>query len=240
MGDIDIDIDWVEIPAGVLVRGTPAADIDAITAAHADLHVQRGWIAKEAPRAEVAVAAFAISRTPVTVAQWSAFAAATGRPPVTGPPDHPVDGLGHADAVAFCSWLSARIGLPVRLPTETEWERAARGGDDREYPWGDRYLPGRANLADAGIGATTPVGSFPGGAGPFGVLDLAGNVDEWTGTRYAPYPGAPAGVPLVEDWAADPHVTRGGAFHHGRDLARCARRHGVYPPLRGAGFRLAQ
>jgi len=236
------DIDWVEIPAGVLIRGTPVADIDAITAAHADLQVQRGWIAKEAPRTEVAVAAFAISRTPVTVAQWSVFAAAAGwggGAAVTGPPDHPVDGLGWAAAVAFCSWLAARTGLPVRLPTETEWERAARGGDDREYPWGDHYTPECANLADAGVGTITTVGSFPRGASPFGLLDLAGNVDEWTDTRYAPYSGAPGDVPSVEDWAADPHITRGGSFHHGRDLARCARRHGVYPPLRGAGFRVA-
>nr|WP_277924679.1 SUMF1/EgtB/PvdO family nonheme iron enzyme [Microbacterium ureisolvens] len=94
----------------------------------------------------------------------------------------------------------------------------------------------------ARIGGTTPVGSFPDGASPFGVLDMAGNVDEWTSTRYAPYPGAPADVPVLETWAFDPHITRGGAFRHDRDLARCARRHGAYEAdlaAIGVGFRLA-
>ena len=236
-----MDIDWVEIPAGTLLRGTRHTDVDQIVAAHADLHIQRGWILKEAPAAELPVAAFAVSRVPVTNAQWLRFARETGRSVpehVAGRPDHPVDGIDWASAVAFCDWLAAVSSLPVRLPTETEWERCARGDDHREYPWGDVFGPGRANLAGA-ADSTTPVGSFPAGASPYGVLDLAGNVDEWTATGYAPYPGADPGVPPAEDWASDPHITRGGAYCHGRDLARCARRHGVYPPLRGAGFRLA-
>nr|WP_325176512.1 SUMF1/EgtB/PvdO family nonheme iron enzyme [Streptomyces sp. BSE6.1] len=76
----------------------------------------------------------------------------------------------------------------------------------------------------------------------FGVLDMAGNADEWTSTLYAPYPGAPEEVPRTEDWAFDRHITRGGAFRHDRDLARCARRHGAYEAdlaAIGVGFRLA-
>jgi toxoflavin biosynthesis protein ToxD len=159
---------------------------------------------------------------------------------VSMPSRHPIDGVRWEQAQRFCVWLSDRLGELFRLPTEDEWERAARGDDTREYPWGDEYDANCANLAEARLGGTTPVGSFPRGASPFGVLDLAGNVDEWTATVYAPYPGAPADVPARESWALDPHVTRGGSWRQHRDLARCARRHGVYPGNLGAGFRLVR
>jgi len=235
-------IDWVDIPAGMLQRGTPSDAVHSVHARYADTGVPESWFAKEAPRTAVHVPAFRIARTPVTVAQWITFAESTSRRAPQGSADHPVYGITWADATESCAWFSAREGVDVRLPTEDEWERAARGDDDREFPWGDTYRPGLANLVDLGIGDTTPVGSFPDGASAFGVLDMAGNVDEWTSTLYAPYPGAPAGVADVESWAFDPHITRGGAFRHDRDLARCARRHGAYEEdLRaiGVGFRLA-
>lgn len=234
-------VQWVPIPAGMVQRGTPEGLIDAVMRAHADLDLPRSYFAKEAPRKEIAVAAFAIAATPVTSEFWRAFATDTGLDTdPSRPADHPIDGLPWQQAHAFGVWLSDRVGELFRLPTETEWERAARGDDAREYPWGDRFDVGCANLAEARIGATTPVGSFPRGAGPFGVLDLAGNVDEWTATVYAPYPGAPVDVPAEEDWALDPHITRGGSWRQHRDLARCARRHGLYPGNAGAGFRLAR
>jgi len=237
-------VDWVDIPEGVVRRGTPLEDLDVVAERYADTGAFPQWFRKEAPRTEVLVPAFRLARTPVTVAQWAMFAAATGRPVADAPAsaDHPVIGVAWADAVAYCEWIGGRLGSAVRLPTEDEWERAARGDDDREFPWGSEYRTGRANLHDLGLGATTPVGSFPDGASPFGMLDMAGNADEWTSTRYAPYPGAPADVPTVEDWAFDPHITRGGAFRHDRDLARCARRHGAYEAdltAIGVGFRLA-
>ncbi|WP_424217080.1 formylglycine-generating enzyme family protein (plasmid) [Streptomyces sp. BI20] len=236
-------VDWVEVPAGRLLRGTPAEEVPEVARRLADTGVPEDWYRKEAPRAELRVPAFRIARTPVTVGQWALFAVAQGRPAPQGPPDHPVFGVDWASAAAYCHWAAERLGEPgIRLPTEDEWERAARGDDGREFPWGEEYRTGLANLVDLGLGTTTPVGSFPEGASPFGVLDMAGNVDEWTATRYAPYPGAPAGVPETEDWAADPHVTRGGAFRHDRDLARCARRHGAYESdlnAIGVGFRLA-
>ncbi|NUP53616.1 MAG: SUMF1/EgtB/PvdO family nonheme iron enzyme [Catenulispora sp.] len=236
-------VDWVEIPAGVLLRGTPLDEVADVADRYADTGVPVQWYLKETPRAAVHVPAFRIARTPVTVGQWRLFAQATGRPVPSRPADHPVIGVTWESATAYCHWLDARLGgLGVRLPTEDEWERAARGDDDREFPWGAQYRTGLANLMDLGIGSTTPVGSFPEGASPFGVLDMVGNADEWTSTRYAPYPGAPAEVPHTEDWAFDPHITRGGAFRHDRDLARCARRHGVYEAdfeAIGVGFRLA-
>ncbi|WP_328318221.1 formylglycine-generating enzyme family protein [Streptomyces sp. NBC_00388] len=236
-------VDWVEIPAGVLRRGTPVDDIPLVADRYADTRVPVEWYRKEAPRTEIALPAFRIARTPVTVGQWALFAAATGRPAPRAPGDHPVTGVNWDAATAYCLWHGERTGDPgVRLPTEDEWERAARGDDGREFPWGAEYRTGLANLVDSGIGTTTPVGSFPEGASPFGVLDMAGNADEWTSTLYAPYPGAPDDVPQVEDWAFDPHITRGGAFRHDRDLARCARRHGAYEKdlaAIGVGFRLA-
>ncbi|MEU1117043.1 MULTISPECIES: formylglycine-generating enzyme family protein [unclassified Streptomyces] len=235
-------VDWVDIPAGTLRRGTPAEELTAVARRYADTGVPAEWYLKEAPRAEVHVPAFRIARTQVTVARWARFAAATDRPAPRGPGVHPVVGVTWEAANAYCRWLGERLGSDVRLPTEDEWERAARGDDGREFPWGDAYRTGLANLVDLGIGTTTPVGSFPEGASPFGVLDMAGNADEWTSTAYAPYPGATAEVPLTEDWAFDRHVTRGGAYRHDRDLARCARRHGAYEQdleAIGVGFRLA-
>ncbi|OAR23718.1 serine/threonine protein kinase [Streptomyces sp. ERV7] len=235
--------DWVEVPDGLLRRGTPADEVTEVARRYADTGVPVEWYLKEAPRTEIHVPAFRISRTLVTVGQWTLFAAATGRPVPHAPANHPVTAVSWEAATAYCRWLGEQLdGLDVRLPTEDEWERAARGDDGREFPWGAEYQPGLANLVDLGIGTTTPVGSFPDGASPFGVLDMAGNADEWTSTLYAPYPGAPAKVPRTEDCAFDPHITRGGAFRHDRDLARCARRHGVYErdlKAIGVGFRLA-
>lgn len=236
-------VDWVEIPAGLLLRGTPVSEVAEVARRYADTGVPVEWYLKEAPRSEIHVPAFRIARTPVTVGQWARFASATGRPVPRAPEDHPVIGIAWEEATAYCRWFAKQLGgVEVRLPTEDEWERAARGDDGLEFPWGERYRTGLANLVDLGVGTTTPVGSFPDGASPFGVLDMAGNADEWTSTLYAPYPGAPAEVPDSEDWAYDRHITRGGAFRHDRDLARCARRHGAYEPdleAIGVGFRLA-
>ena len=237
-----LQIEWVDIPAGDVQRGTPLDQVDALAARYAETGVPRAWYVKETPRTGIFVPAFRLARTPVTVAQWAAFADSTHARAIPGMDDHPVVGVSWDEAIAFAVWIGAELAVDARLPTEDEWERAARGDDSREFPWGDEYETGRANLFDLGLRTTTPVGSFPDGASPFGVLDMAGNVDEWTSTLYAPYPGAPDEVPVVEDWAADPHITRGGAFRHDVDLARCARRHGAYEAdlvAVGIGFRLA-
>ncbi|MET8977347.1 SUMF1/EgtB/PvdO family nonheme iron enzyme [Streptomyces sp. NPDC004539] len=236
------DIDWVTVPAGVLVRGTDERDVPALVRDHADLGIPADWFLKECPRVEVHVPEFAVSRTPVTRAQWAPFALEKGLAAhQAGDGDGlPVTGVDWRTATEYCAWLADLTGLPVELPSETRWERAARGGDDRVYPWGDRFDDAHANLLTAGHGGPVPVGSFPSGAGPFGTLDMAGNVDEWTSTVYKPYPGAPGSVPADEAWASDPHVTRGGSWRHNRDLARCARRHGVYDATpHDIGFRVA-
>ncbi len=160
---------WVSIPEGVVQRGTPVEEIDSVVRAHADLGpLPRSYFAKEAPRAAVAVPAFTIAATPVTIGLWSLFDRDMGARVTDGPSDHPIEGVSWSDAIGFCGWLTEQIGEPFRLPSETEWERAARGDDTREYPWGDRFDSGCANLGEAAIGTTTPVGSFPSGDSPSG------------------------------------------------------------------------
>lgn len=156
--------------------------------------------------------AYDIMRTPVTNRQYQAFVRATGhRPPdvdkatwnayrlihpysrtsryrwhkgvfPSGRGDHPVVLVARSDAEAYARWLSKADGQQWRLPTEAEWEKAARGTDGRMFSWGNTFDPGRLNSHDAGPFATVPVGSYPSGASPFGLLDAAGQVFEWTAT----------------------------------------------------------
>ncbi|CAM3578088.1 SUMF1/EgtB/PvdO family nonheme iron enzyme [Kibdelosporangium persicum] len=231
---------WMRVPAGVVSMGTSERDCAAVLAEYADLGVRYDWLLKECPIHELTVDAFQMARCLVTNATFALAVPALGldwRP--SGPADHPAL-VTWAEADAFCSWLSASSGHPISLPTETQWERAARGDDRREFPWGDEFSPARANVRESGRAGTTPVDAHPDGASPFGVLDMAGNVEEWTATIYAPYPGAPSSVPLTEDWALDAHVTRGGSFRLNRDVARCARRHALYEPGSPIGFRLVR
>jgi toxoflavin biosynthesis protein ToxD len=224
-------IDWVQVPAGEVQLGTPMAELPRIWRGYADLPVQPSWFLKECPCRTVQVPAFAIARVPLSIRRYAALADPLDLPAAqsldTAALDHPVP-VDYATAQLLATRLAAATGAPVGLPHEVQWERAARGDDTREFPWGDRFDADRANIGEGSAGGTTPVGSYPLGASPYGVLDLAGNLDEWTRTVYAPYPGAPAEVPVVEDWALDPHVTRGGGWNHQRDAARCARRHGLY------------
>jgi formylglycine-generating enzyme required for sulfatase activity len=181
-----------------------------------DLTRQGRWYEGEPPRQSFETPAFAITVTPITNAQYAPFVAATGRPapdvdaetwagcglihpfertrrhawidgrPPKGRADHPVVLVSHDDAQAYAAWLSADTGERWRLPTETEWEKAARGTDGRRFPWGDSFEPSRLNSHDQGPFDTVAVGSYPSGASPFGLLDAAGQVFEWTATPAGP------------------------------------------------------
>ena len=208
----------------------------------------------EKPVHRVRVEAFGIARYPVTNAQYAVFVQATGWEPPRHweggqvPPhlaNRPVVNVTWRDAVAYCRWLSQKIGQEYRLPTEAEWERAARGGlpspsegegaGVRVWPWGDEWDPEKCNTSEGGPGTTTPVGIYPAGASPEGVLDMAGNVLEWCSSLYKPYPYDPSdGRENLEAGAL--RVLHGGAFYSEAGDVRCASRSRLYPNFRDDHF----
>ena len=231
---------YVHVPGGTLRIGASVESVRADLEAHADLGIPWHYLSKETGDATVVIGDLLVQHCPLTWGELETLlpgVARSARMAGEGP-QHPVDRLSHETAVLIAHRAAEALGSPLRLPTEWEWEHVARGGDDRVYPWGDVFEASRCNLAEAGLPGTSPVGAFPSGASRHGILDLAGNVDEWTSSVYAPIAGAHWSVPVRETWAADPHVTRGGSFLHHRDLARTRRRHGLYRPWVGAGLRL--
>jgi formylglycine-generating enzyme required for sulfatase activity len=234
-----LDFDWVDVPAGWFSIGSsPLRD----RYAHDE----------EQPQHRLHLPAFRLTRVPVTAAQFAAFIGETGyridaeakrsprckeRP--RGPKDygfaegagHPVTCVSWHDAQAFCRWAG------VRLPTEAEWEKAARGADGRLYPWGDESPdPKRCNYGNL-LGSTAPVGSFPAGASPCGALDMAGNAWEWTASLWGSleqnnyrYPYNPADGREAPDASESlMRVVRGGSFRDGGTRMRCAFRDWRYP-----------
>ncbi len=177
------------------------------------------------PVRTVHVNVFAIARAPVTNSEFEEFAVAASHIAKAwrkGPGPHPAEGLSWADAVGYCRWLSVSTGKIYRLPDEREWEKAARGTQGRKWPWGNTDDVSRANVLEAGRRGTSPVGEFTGGASPEGLVDLIGNVREWTNT-----------------WA-DGRVLRGGSYSDA--LAECApsRRLRSTDELFGHGFRVVR
>jgi formylglycine-generating enzyme required for sulfatase activity len=194
----------------------------------------------ETPAQQVSLHPFFIDRTEVTYGAYQVFLhhnqGHTGchrdEPPdkdhrpkarqgMDTPLDHPVSGIDWFDAYAFCSWAGKR------LPTELEWEKAARGTDGRIYPWGDDWIADKANgngSAD-GYERTAPVGSFPEGASPYGALDMAGNVAEWVSGGYSAHPPEPTeAVGSREPPKGFFHVIRGGSWADSPDDLRASER----------------
>ena len=233
----------VYVPAGDFTMGSPLG-------AGSD---------EEAPQHLVTLDGYWIDRTEVTNAQYHAFVGATGhRAPTLCNPvdmtyddgdkaDHPVVCVNWDDAQAYCAWAGGR------LPTEAEWEKAARGDDERTYPWGSSLDGSRANYCDAncelshkdmgnddGYARTAPVGSYPVGASPYGALDMAGNVWEWVSDWYNffYYAQSPQLNPRGPNMGED-RVLRGGAWTAFSTNVRSAFRAWLAPGKgdRAIGFR---
>ena len=192
----------------------------------------------ERPPHFVEVKAFYLDRTEVTNEQYKAFVDATqhlapqhwrGNQPLEGEAQHPVVNVSWDDATAYAAWAGKR------LPTEEEWEFAARGGDGRLFPWGADWNPNFANTAEGGANKLVEVGRYPGGASPYGALDLCGNAWEWTASELHSY--------LTQEVLAQGRrVIRGGAYDVRNDRATATYRGAVqadkvYPKT---GFRCAR
>jgi formylglycine-generating enzyme required for sulfatase activity len=206
------------VAAGPFLMGSdPAEDPDAYP--------------DEQPQHAQDLPAYAIGRYPVTVAEYVRFVAQTGRraPPrwrvQVDRPELPVTNVTWHDATAYAAWLAERTGEPWRLPTEAEWEKTARFdsaiGQSRLYPWGDTFDPARANTLLTPARMLNGIGTFPAWASPCGARELAGNVWEWTSSRYLPYPYAAGDGREDGDPVAD-RVTRGGAWTYLPQRARGA------------------
>lgn len=143
-------------------------------------------------------------------------------------PNRPVVGVTWFEAVAYCHWLSGETGVKYQLPTEAEWEYAARDPSSWEWPWGDTFDPARANTAESALEQTSPVGLFPDGKTWCEAQDMIGNVWEWCRSLHKPYPYQ------ADDGREDPYASgsrglRGGSWSYGKRYARCACRNGVDP-----------
>ncbi len=215
------------------------------------------WYGRERRPTTHELPAYEITRTPITNAQYAVFLSETGHRapdvepdlwasyrlvhpfertrrhawrdgvPPEGREDHPVVLVSHGDAESYARWLSDRTGQSWRLPTELEWEKAARGVDGRRFPWGEAWSPDRLNSADRGPFDTVPVAAFPAGASPFGLLDAAGQVFEWTSS-----PGNPRRF-----------LVKGGSWDdRGCGVCRPAARHARPEALKHIliGFRLVR
>jgi formylglycine-generating enzyme required for sulfatase activity len=195
----------------------------------------------------VTLGAYYIAQFPLTVAEYACFVRATKhREPSnwqeqqTDRSDHPVVYISWNDALAYVRWFATIIEQTYRLPSEAEWEKAARSTDGRIYPWGNQWDKTRANTYEGGLGTTTPIGSYLQGASPYGVLDICGNVWEWTSTIYKPYPyNSIDGRENVH--SKFDRVLRGGSWgNYSRDARVACRNFFGSPDVGGgAGVRLA-
>ncbi len=160
--------------------------------------------------------------------------------PAYNDPSQPVVGICCYEALAYCAWLSAQTGQSWRLPSEDEWEAAARGPEHRRYAWGEVFDATRCNTFESHVRGTTPIGVFPGGDTPDGLVDMCGNVWEWTSSPYLPYSYSPNGHRKDPEQAEVRRVLRGGSWYYGRGFARCTYRLGFLPGYRSGylGLRL--
>ncbi len=232
----------VFVPAGPFWMGSDARERELARALSGPATVAANWFSTELARTRRDTEAFCIDRLLVTHARYAEFMKRTGHrapgissdeyrrqgflvhdydaevrsylwrgdTPSPGRTEHPVVLVSADDAEAFCRWQ----GPLSRLPSETEWEKAARGAEGRIFPWGDSWDPDRLNSAAGGPGMTTAVGRYPLGASPYGMLDAVGNVFQWTASVL----GDGRRVLKGCAWDDDAGLCR-PAFRHGRPAA---------------------
>jgi len=218
--------------------------------------IDEGWLvmgsddgpANERPQHRVRVDAFELAACQTTNADYAAFLAATAHPPpplwndpAFNDPRQPVVTVSWFDAVAYCDWLTRTSGRRYRLPTEAEWERAARGGaEGLIYPWGNTPPQSRPGYDTRWRSSTAPVAQEPPNA--FGLYDVCENVHEWCGDWYSAtyYAESPSHNPPGPDTGTR-RASRGGSWRHKVKISRCAARSSIPPGFRYAdyGFRVA-
>jgi formylglycine-generating enzyme required for sulfatase activity len=258
-------VPMVQVPAGCFMMGSTEEEIAGLVEQYSQYPAS--YFSAQGPQHEQCFEeAFWIGQTEVTNAQYAAFIDAGGYTNAaywtdvgwswrqienrTQPdcwtdsafnqPDQPVVCVSWYEAVAYSAWLSATSGEAFRLPTEAEWEYAARGPDGLEYPWGNEWNADNAVTDETSGGQSAAVGSRPAGTSWVGALDMSGNVWEWLSSQYQPYPYSAADG--REDMQADARrVGRGGSWGLDRDDARGSRRSSGDPFNRGyddIGFRV--
>jgi formylglycine-generating enzyme required for sulfatase activity len=241
----------VYVPEGTFWMGSTDADVDDAFALCIKYYgpCKREWFERGIPQHQVYLDAFWIDQREVTNAQYKqCVGAGMCSPPAQaesathssyyGNPqfsNYPVIYVGWDQADAYCRWAGKR------LPTEAQWEKAARGTDKRIYPWGNGFDGTRLNFCDVSCGFdwkdsavndgyadTAPVGSYPAGASPYNALDMSGNVWEWVADWFdaSYYTGSPIENPLGPD-SGNYHVLRGGSWHNSQDNAQCAFRNKI-------------
>jgi formylglycine-generating enzyme len=219
------------------------------------IRIAAGWFsmgsevgqAAESPVHRVWVDSFAMAATQVTVEEYARFVGATGTPPPPtwgdpnfSHPQQPVVAVSWLDAVAYCGWLSFTTGSRYRLPTEAEWERAARSGAERKlFPWEDDPPTSRPSYQSRWKTGPEPVGQSPPNA--YGLFDICENVHEWCSDWYGAdyYAVSPDRNPQGPG-AGERKASRGGAWRHQIKISRCSARSSLPPEFRYAdyGFRV--
>jgi len=240
-------LEFVRVPAGPSTMGSSEAEVESLIA-----QVGADYFRCEMPQREESLPTFAVAITPVTVAQFSPFVLGDGyfnpdywdeaglawkgnkRAPRywtdtkwTSPTSLPVVGITWYEADAYCKWVSLQSGYQLSLPTERQWEKAARGRDGRCYPWGDSPPTNLHCNYGNSIGMTTPVGAYRLGASPYGALDMAGNVWEWCSTAWQAK-GDEHDAPSIEEKPIG-KVMRGGCYNSDPYFVRTAARTGNEP-----------
>jgi formylglycine-generating enzyme required for sulfatase activity len=261
--------EWADVPRGEFTMGSTQEQVDQAFASCQE-QTNNGcsleWFTPEMPQHQVTLDAYQIMRYEVTNKQYAQCVKngtcqgggyeyqddagnILNRLNDEAYANHPVVAVSWFQAEAYCQWIGAR------LPTEAEWEKAARGTDERIYPWGNDFDCKKGNFDDEtkldsyvvpggencdGFPETSPIGSFTSGQSPYGVYDMAGNVWEWTSDWYDVYPGGDQSVST--DFGQTYRVLRGGSWNDLDFNARSADRYGVGPPSASVsvGFRCAR